>query len=259
MKKLLISLFCLCFCATIGWSENATDGLTPQQLLIQARSMFPQETITVVGHLGTAEKRGMNEVRRPYRLVLDWASGSPKADCKLYHSTDNMTLVQHAELTREQGKPKLTLIDDQGVRTEDVRLNTPVGESDLTWMDLAFEYLWWTDVRQLDDAELEAREIDARQSGRNCLVLEATPPTPQPGLGAVRLWIDRATGNLIQTEQLDEAKETYVRRMFAQKIGRENGRWVPREFRVSRKGFTRVTKLYVGSVQSKSFSTGEEN
>ncbi len=258
MKPWVLFLFCVAFAFRAFTAEDATTGLTPQQLLIQARAMFPQEKLHVKGFLGTAEKRGMNEVRRPYQLMLDWASGTPKADCKLYHSSANYTLVQHAELTRRAGQPSLTLIDDQGQRTENVRINTPIGESDLTWMDLAFDYLWWDDARQLDEAELDAKDIDSRQSGRDCLVLEVTPPTPQPGLGAVRLWIDRATGNLIQTAQLDETKQKTVRQMYAQKIGRENGRWVPREFRVQRKGFSRVTKLYVGSIQSDSFTTGVE-
>ncbi len=260
MKKTFCFLLCLivALCTHRVQAENATDGLTPQQLLWQARSMFPQEKLHVTGFLGTAEKRGMNEVRRPYQLMLDWAGGTPKAECKLYHSDDNQTLVQHAELTRKAGQPSLTLIDDQGQRTEGVRLNTPIGESDLTWMDLAFDYLWWTDVRRLEEAELDAKEIDTRQSGRDCIVLEVAPPTPQPGLGAVRLWVDRATGNLIQTEQLDESKQQMVRRMYAQKIGRENGRWIPREFRVQRKGFSRVTKLYVDTIRSDSFTMGDE-
>ncbi len=257
--NLKVKAFLCALCAPfLLLAENATDGLTPQQLLWQARMMFPQEELSVTGHLGTAEKRGMNEVRRPYALQLDWSGGVPTADCKLYDTAEGMGLLQHAILTRVEGKPHLTLVNDQGVRTEGVRLNTPIGETDLTWMDLTFDYLWWENVRQLDEDELERREIESRQSGRNCLVLEAEPPTPQWGLGAVRLWIDRATGNLIQTAQLDETKNKVVRTMYAQKIGRENGRWVPREFRVARTGVSRVTKLYVGTVHSKSFSS-EEN
>ncbi len=246
-----------CCAPFLGMAENATEGLTPQQLLWQARMMFPQEELSVTGHLGTAEKRGMNEVRRPYALHLDWSGGVPTAECKLYDTADGMGLLQHAVLTRVAGKPALTLINDEGVRTENVRLNTPIGETDLTWMDLTFDYLWWEKVRRLDEAELDRREISSRQSGRNCIVLEVEPPTPQWGLGAVRLWVDEATGNLIQIAQLDEAKEGTVRTMYAQKIGRENGRWVPREFRVARTGVSRVTKLYVGSVRSESFSTEE--
>ncbi len=260
MKAFLrLKMMVVALCAPLLlWAENATDGLTPQQLLWQARMMFPQEELTVTGHLGTAEKRGMNERRRPYRLKLDWSGGVPTADCQLFDTEEAMGLLQHAELTRIQGKPSLTLINADGVRTENVRLNTPIGETDLTWMDLTFDYLWWHQVRMLDEAELERREISSRQSGRNCLVLEAEPPTPQWGLGAVRLWIDKATGNLIQVAQLDEAKEKVVRTMYAQRIGREEGRWVPREFRVARTGVARVTKLYVGSIVSKSFTSEEQ-
>ncbi len=254
LKLLLLALVAPAFLL----AENATDGLTPQQLLWQARMMFPQEKLTVTGHLGTAEKRGMNELRRPYLLELDWSGGVPTAACKLYDTAEGMGLLQHAELTRRDGEPHLTLINAEGIRTEGVRLNTPVGETDLTWMDLTFDYLWWDKVRMLGDEELDRRDIKARQSGRNCLVLEAEPPTPQWGLGAVLLWVDKATGNLIQVAQLDEGKQKITRTMYAQKIGRENGRWVPREFRIARSGISRVTKLYVGTILSESFSTEEK-
>lgn len=237
-------------------AEDATEGLAPRQILAQARAMFPRERIEVAGALVTAKARGLTETERPYALTLDWAGGEPKATCALFRAPGDKEPLLRAELTRADGAPRLTLIDADGTRTEGVRLNSPVGESDLTWMDLAFDYLWWPDVRRLDEAELEAKRIPTRQNSRACVVLEATPPAPVQGLAAVRLWVDKGSGNLLQTEQLD-AEGRMTRQMYVQRLGREEGRWVPREFRVRRMGTERVTKLTVRAIRSESFSAGE--
>ncbi|MBQ9693314.1 MAG: hypothetical protein IJV69_00965, partial [Kiritimatiellae bacterium] len=55
------SLLILCTALLAGSlhaAESAIEGLTPQMMLIQARSMFPQEHIDVTGTLETAEARG---------------------------------------------------------------------------------------------------------------------------------------------------------------------------------------------------------
>ncbi len=238
-------------------AADATEGLTPQQLLMQARSMFPRERMEVKGELSTAKARGLDEVARPFELILDWSGGVPKATCRLFREAGGAEPLVHAELTRANGVPSVTLVTAEGGRVEGVRLNTPIGESDLTWMDLAFDYLWWPNVRRPDDKELTAKDISTRQNGRNCIVLEASPPSPIPGLSAVRVWVDRSTGNLLQSEQLDEEGRA-VRQLFVQRIGRENGRWVPREFRVRRKGAGRITRLRVGQIRSADFTAEEE-
>lgn len=254
MKYALFLLTLLLLPLQLLRAESAVEGLTAQQLLIQARMLFPHEQMRVTGTLSTAEARGLNEQGRPYVLNLDWADGIPRATCQLYRNEGDTTPILNAELIRKNQTPTLTLITPDGTRTPDVRLNTPIGESDLTWMDLAFDYLWWPNAKLLDEATCDAQDIPTRTSGRNCVVVEAEPPAPVPGLAAVRLWIDRATGNLIQTEQLGEDRRP-MRQMFVQRIGREEGRWVPREFRIRRAGLTRVTKLYIDTIHTATFTT----
>ena len=256
--KLLIGCV-LAFClAATGLAESAIEGLSPLQILLQARLMFPREQLTIRGRVGTAEQRGQREKLFPYTLNLDWSTAAPLAHCRLYAlEGSGDTPLQEAELTREGGKPKLTLITSEGKRVEQARLNTPIAESDLTWMDLAFDYLWWQDLRAVPEEECRQREIPRRVSGRSAAVIEARPPEPIAGLSAVRIWVDEATGNLLQTAQLGEAGEV-ARLMYVQKIGREEGRWVPREFRIKRTGSSRITRLTVSSIASESFSV-EDN
>lgn len=255
LTRLCVVLLAAFACVGGVRAGNATDGLTPGQLLAQARGMFPPERMEVTGTLETAEARGMNATARPYALTLDWSGGVPKADCRLFREEGDAEPILHAELTRRAGKPALALIAADGTRTEGVRLNLPVGESDLTWMDLAFDYLWWPEVRRL--AEGESAEGD-RVNGRSCVVLEAKAPAPVPGLGAVRLWLDKGTGSLLQTQQLDETGKP-TRLMWVQKVGREEGRWVPRLFRVRRAGVRRETSLRVRSVRSQGFAVGDSH
>lgn len=250
-KRLLGCALALCLAAT-GLAESAIEGLSAKQILLQARLMFPREQLTILGRVGTAEQRGQREKLFPYALDLDWSGAAPLARCRLYGMESTVPL-QEAELTRVGGEPKLTLITSEGQRVEQARLNTPIAESDLTWMDLAFDYLWWQDLRTVPEEECRKREIPRRVSGRSTAVIEARPPAPIAGLSAVRIWVDEATGNLLQTAQLGETGEV-ARLMYVQKIGREEGRWVPREFRIKRTGSSRITRLTVSSIASESFS-----
>lgn len=254
MKKLLLFSVLLLLPLSGLFADDAVDGLSARQLLVQARGLFPHERMQVIGTLATAEARGLNEQGRPYVLNLDWRDGSPRVTCDLYRTPQDKAPILRAELTRKAGVPSLALTDSNGTRTDNIRLNTPIGESDLTWMDLAFDYLWWPDATRLSDEQCDQLDIPRRTGGRSCTVVEARPPDPVPGLSAVRLWIDRSTGNLLQTEQLGEDGRT-TRQMFVQRIGREEGRWVPREFRVRRTGLNRVTKLYIDSIITETFST----
>lgn len=255
MKSAFFLLTLLLLPLQLLHAESAVEGLNAHQLLIQARMLFPHEQMRVIGTLSTAEARGLNEQGRPYVLDLDWTDGIPRATCQLYRDEGDTDPILNAELIRKNQTPSLTLITPDGTRTPNVRLNTPIGESDLTWMDLAFDYLWWSNVKLLNEETCDTLDIPTRVSGRNCVVVEAEPPAPVPGLAAVRLWIDRATGNLIQTEQLGEDRRP-TRQMFVQRIGREEGRWVPREFRIRRMGLDRVTKLYIDAIHTATFTTG---
>ncbi len=253
MKRLSI-LFLSLFLLSAGplGAESAIEGLTPNMMLVQARSMFPQENIDVAGRLETAEARGQNEVVRPYALNLNWIEGNPEASCKIYTET-GADPIQQAKLVRRAGTTTLALTSSDGTTIENVRLNTPVADTDLTWVDLTFNYLWWTDVHQLSEEDLSARNLKARQGGRNCVVLEVFPPKEVKGVHSMLLWIDISTGFVVQTEQTDLTGNA-VRRMWVQRIGREEGRWVPREFRIQRDGMKRVTKLIITSISSASFS-----
>ncbi|MBQ9693430.1 MAG: outer membrane lipoprotein-sorting protein, partial [Kiritimatiellae bacterium] len=179
------------------------------------------------------------------------------AHCKIFNRKNDETPLQTATLIRKSGETTLTLTNAQGVTTEHVRLNTPIADTDLTWVDLTFNYLWWPTVNQLTEADLATRQLKSREGGRNCVVLEVFPPKEISGIYSVLLWIDISTGFVVQTEQTD-AHGKAVRKMWIQRIGREEGRWVPREFRIQRDGMRRVTKLIIATIQASTFAVEEQ-
>lgn len=245
--------------ATEAVAEVDIDTLSPNEILVRARAMFPQEQFVVEGELSVERTRGIVESAYPYVLRLDWAGSEPTALCSLFLDERRKFVgdcLLQAEMVRtSNGVPSLAFINADGSRHVEKNLNTPVGESDLTWIDLTFDYLWWTKVKKLTDEACELREIKQRQMGRNCLVLEVYPPVETKGLGSILLWVDRTTGFILQTQYLDE-RGAPVRRLWVQRLGRENGRWVPRLFSVQRTGERRPRKthLRIYTIQSENFT-----
>ncbi|MEG1479612.1 MAG: outer membrane lipoprotein-sorting protein [Kiritimatiellia bacterium] len=254
---------CALLMTSLLGAENVTEGLSAVQLLEQARGMFPHERIEIDGTLTVAEERGLNTIARPYTLTLDWNGTDPKAVCTLFLEKGSTTVVQRATLTRRGNeKSMVTLMNDKGESVSNVRFNTPVGESDVTWMDLSLDYLWWKNARFLTEAEVRAGDtadhsLGFRCGSRNCLVIEVQPPDPIPGCKAVWLWIDESSGYMVQAAQIGSSG-SLQRKMWIQRVGREEGRWVPREFRVKTSAQRRQTSLYVRNVRSESFQSEAE-
>ena len=84
--------------------------------------------------------------------------------------------------------------------------------SELTWLDVTLDFMWWPDAAYDD-----GRGIDRRVRGRACEVVRVAPPKPVPGLGAVRMWIDKKTGLLMKAAQLAPDGKT-IRYFWVQKV-----------------------------------------
>lgn len=274
MKKswlmlLFMALMC-CFTSSVAMAETVEEetvnieSLSAVEILARARMMFPEESLKVFGELSVERTRGITESAYPYELVLDWSGTLPRAYCTLYQGA---TPILQAEMTRVvdpadisfgprliKGTPRLIFINSDGSRLEQKNLNTPVGESDLTWIDLVFDYLWWEDgARKLASTECDQRDIKPRQLGRHCVVLEVYPPVATDGIGSILLWVDKSTGFVVQTQYLNE-KGGPVRRLWVQRLGRREirdaqgtmeKRWVPTLFSVQRAGERRPRKTHL--------------
>lgn len=105
-------------------------------------------------------------------------------------------------------------------------------KTDVTWSDLALDYLWWDDVSF--DAEREGETVN----GQVCAVI-----VMKKGGRTVRAWVDRKTGALMQAEELDGGKA--VRRLWGTRLRKFGDRWMANVLEVETMGSGHRTKITV--------------
>ena len=108
--------------------------------------------------------------------------------------------------------------------------------TDVTWSDLALEYLWWDDVSF--DGEREGETVN----GQVCAVVAM-----RKGGRTVRVWVDRKTGALMQAEELADGKP--VRRLWGTRIKKFGDRWMANVLEVETLGSGHRTKITVEKLQ----------
>ena len=173
--------------------------------------------------------------RVSYRLELEWGATPALATVTLL-APGSTTAIERVVMTRDGRKASLAFFNGPNLApAEPPSLAGRVGGTDLTWLDLTLDFLWWPDVRL--DGEGDAK-------GRACDIIVATPPTPIPGCAAVRMWIDRKLGHLMQVEQLDP-QGAPVRKMWVQGVKKTNERWMISEMEVEMMGSGHRTRLRV--------------
>ena len=134
-------------------------------------------------------------------------------------------------LTRRAGETALRVFDKAGAEVEFAKEGRLLG-TDVTWSDLTLDYLWWDDFEF--DREREAESVH----GQNCSVV-----VMKRGERAVRVWIDRKTGAMMQAEELSGGRP--VRRLWGTRIKKFGERWAPNVLEVETLGSGHRTKITV--------------
>ncbi len=139
-----------------------------------------------------------------------------------------ISLAEHNYvLTRVQGETRLA-VDGKPITAQAANI---LG-TDVTWSDLALDYLWWQDVSF--DAEKESETVH----GQVCSVIQL-----RKDARLVRVWIDRKTGALMQAEELVNGQ--VVRRLWGTRIKKFGDRWAPNVLEVETIGSGHRTKITV--------------
>lgn len=193
--------------ASVLLSTNAT----PRELVMSCRTMIP----------ANVELSG--------RIVLRNRKGIPQAE-HAYVLTRSNSVTRLAIDGEEISNPS-TSQTPQTPQTSQTSQTSLLG-TDVTWSDIALDYLWWDDFSF--DAEREGETVH----GQVCAVV-----VMKKGDRAVRVWVDRKTGALMQAEELKDGKA--VRRLWGTRIRKFGERWMANVLEVETIGSGHRTKITV--------------
>ena len=222
--------------------DAEAENLTASETLKACTQVIPTDRLLIKGTLTVRKQRGIVLAEFPYRLMLDWGARTPSAECLLLDA-QGTSVVERAVLTRPAGQAaQIKLYRGPEQTPEDgISYSGRICGTDMTWMDLTLDFLWWKDVRFDDTPRGECR------IGRDCDILVAVPPGPIPGCSAVRIWIDRKWRCIMQAEQLDPQGNP-VRTMWVQKVKKVEDRWMIPEMEIETLNSGHRTRLYVDDV-----------
>ena len=138
-------------------------------------------------------------------------------------------------LTRSNAVTRLT-VDGTKHQAPSTNHRSPILGTDVTWSDLTLDYLWW------DDFSFDAEKDGESVHGQTCAVV-----VMKKADRAVRVWIDRKTGALMQAEEMRDGKA--VRRLWGTRIKKFGERWMANVLEVETLGSGHRTKITVETLK----------
>ena len=233
-------------CAT-----ETTERPTAAALLEACREGLPfnETEATLSGRLIVRRPRGFIQQENKFVLHIDWNAEPAVATCTLYDEKGK-TVVERVEMTRPRmGEAEIKrFTGNPPVEQEPPSLASRVAGTDLLWLDLTLDFLWWPEP--VYDTSLK---IDRTVLGRSCEVVFAAPPKPIPGCSGVRMWIDKQTGFLMKAEKLGLSGET-LRYFWVQKVKEfSKDEWMIRLIKAEAEGSRYQTQLLVDALNDEEF------
>lgn len=210
-----------------------------QDVLRACRAMLPLRPVELTGSLIRRNRKGIVSSEHDYRLTMRRDENLSLLNIRLFPrgKTDETASVT---ISRKTGARPVIRLTRAGSSDAEV-VGSPlehVLDTDVTWLDLTFDFLWWRDA-----AYEEAREGESIH-GQTCKVILVKPDAPIEGLSAVRLWVDKKTGCLMQAEQVGSDGKP-ARRLWGTRIKKFDGRWMASALEVETSGARHRTKITV--------------
>lgn len=138
------------------------------------------------------------------------------------------------DLKRKAGATELRVFGKDGSEIA-IEKGGRLLDTDVTWSDLTLDFLLWDDVSFDETAGGESLH------GVSCKVLLF-----KNGERAVRAWIDKRTGAMLQAEELRSGK--VAREIFCTSVKKFGDRWAPKNIEVGPPGAKYRTKIVVEEV-----------
>ena len=199
-------------------------ALTAADVLANCQAMLPTRPVELKGAIVLRNRKGIVRSEYAYTLVLD-RSRTPAEISVEIRERDGTNVLKRVTLKRPGPIPEGRVMD-----------------TDVTWLDLSMDYLWWKNPRF--EAEREGESVH----GQKCSVILVDPPDAAAGIRSVRLWADKKNGCLLQAEELD-ANGKPVRRLWGTRVKKFDGRWMANVLETETVGSGRRTKITVDALK----------
>ena len=183
-------------------------------ILANCRAMLPAEPLTMEGEIVLRNRKGIPSGEYDYSLRADRTATPAKLNFE-FRKHGESEVLEKLEILRPGPVPEGKVL-----------------KTDVTWLDLSLDFLWWP------KAEYEAEREGETVHGQKCDVILISNGDRQ-----VRAWCDRKTGCLMQAEELKDGKPR--RRLWGTRIKRFDGRWFPNVIEVETLGSGHRTKIIV--------------
>ena len=213
------------------------EARTAAEMLAACVATLPREPLELTGTLTVRKQRGIVVSEHPYRLHLDWGATPQRVQCDLLDAQGKTQ--QCLRIIRRDGIPDLELRSGPTLEKQPMpALSARVLDTDMSWLDLTLDFLWWKDVRLEGTGDV---------LNRTCDILLAKPPAPIPNCSGVRIWLLRENGFLMRAEQLDAGGKP-LRRMSVRDVKKFKDRWFINELDVEAEKSDFRTRLLVNNV-----------
>ncbi len=187
-------------------------------VLANCRAMLPSEHMTATGEIVLRNRRGIPSGEYDYTMNADRTTVPSKLRLE-FREHDTTNIIETMEISSPGNVPEGRVL-----------------KTDVTWLDLTLDFLWWP------KAEYEAEREGESVHGQKCDVILISN-----GSRNVRAWCDRKTGCLMQAEELVDGKP--VRRLWGTRIKKFDGRWFPNVLEVETIGSGHRTKIVVDNLK----------
>ena len=214
----------LCVVAGLSVLSAFGEDLGAAEVLVTCQAMLPTRPVELKGALVLRNRKGIVRSEYDYTLVLD-RSKSPAEISVEIRERGGTNILKQVTLKRPGKIPEGRVMD-----------------TDVTWLDLSLDYLWWRNPRF--EAEREGESVH----GQKCSVILVDPPDAAAGASPVRLWADKKNGCLLQAEQLD-ADGKPIRRLWGTRVKKFDGRWMANVLETETLGSGRRTKITVDGLR----------
>lgn len=213
------------------------------EVLRVCRAMLPVRPVELTGSLVLRTRKGIATSEHDYRLVMRRSDDVSLLTVKLMPRGETNE-VASVTISRRQGMcPVIRLSRSGGGEAEIV--DSPLANvqgTDVTWLDLTFDFLWWPNASY--EKEREGESVH----GQKCVVIFVRPEVRIEGLSGVRLWVDRKTGCLMQAEQVGVDGKP-IRRLWGTRVKKMDGKWMVSVLEVETLGARHRTKITVDGLR----------